>query len=55
MWVIDDKCGTLLGNAGNLAYMGEPLVIVTERSILDVDRGPGSVSDIFGFELFLFV
>ena len=47
MWVIDDKCGTLLGNAGNLAYMGEPLVIV--------DRGPGSVSDIFGFELFLFV
>ena len=46
MWVIDDKYGSLLTNTGDLAYMGEPLIIVTASSILDVGRGPGSVSDI---------
>ena len=40
MWVIDDKSGSLLANTGDLAYMGEPLIIVTASSILDVGRGP---------------
>ena len=44
---VDDKSGNLLDNTGDLAYMGEPLIIVTASSILDVGRGPGSVSDIF--------
>ena len=39
MWVIDDKSGRLLANTGDLAYMGEPLIIVTASSILDVGRG----------------
>ena len=47
MWVIDDKFESLLANTGDLAYMGEPLIIVTASSILDVGRLPGSVSDIF--------
>ena len=42
----DDKSGSLLASIGDLAYMGEPLVIVKASSILD-GRGPGSVSDIF--------
>ena len=42
----DDKCGSVLANTGDLAYMGESLIIVTVKSILDVDKGPGSVSDI---------
>ena len=40
---IDDKSGSLLGYLG---YMREPLITVTASSILDVGRGPGSVSDI---------
>ena len=44
---VDDKSGSLLASTGNLQYMGEPLIIVTASSILDVGRGPGSVSDIF--------
>ena len=40
MWVIDDKSGSLLANTGDLAYMGEPLIIVTASSILDVGKGP---------------
>ena len=44
---LDDKSASLLANTGNLQYMGEPLIIVTASSILDVGRGPGSVSDIF--------
>ena len=44
---VDNKSGSLLANTGDLAYMGEPLIIVTASSILDVGRGPGSVSDIF--------
>ena len=40
MWVIDDKSESLLANTGDLAYMGEPLIIVTASSILDVGRGP---------------
>ena len=47
MWVIDDKCRSLLANTGDLVYMGESLIIVTASSILDVVGGPGSVSDIF--------
>ena len=31
----------------DLAYVGEPLIIVTASSILDVGRGQESVSDIF--------
>ena len=31
MWVRHDKCGSLLTNTGDLAYMGEPLIIVTSR------------------------
>ena len=38
MWVIDDKSGSLLANAGDLAYMGEPLIIVTACSIFYVGR-----------------
>ena len=48
MWVIDDKSGRLLANTGDLAYIGEPLIIVAASSILNVGRGPGSVSDTFG-------
>ena len=44
---VDDKSGSLLDNTGDLAYMGEPLIIVTASSVLDVGRGPGFVSDIF--------
>ena len=40
MWVIDDKSGSLLANAGDLAYMGKPLIIFTASSIVDVGRGP---------------
>ena len=47
MWVIDDKFGSLLADTGDLAYMGEPLIIVTPSSILDISRGPVSISDIF--------
>ena len=47
MWLIDDKCGSLLAITGDLEYMGEPSIIVTASSILDAGRGPGSVSDIF--------
>ena len=47
MWVIDDKSGSLLASTRDLTYMGEPLIIVTASSILDVSRGPRSVSDIF--------
>ena len=43
---VDDKSWSLLANTGDLAYMGEPLIIVTASSILDVGRGPGSVSGI---------
>ena len=39
MWVIDDKCRSLHANTGDLAYMGEPLIIVTASCMLDVDRG----------------
>ena len=38
--VIDDRSGSLLANTEDLAYMGEPLIIVTASSILDVGRGP---------------
>ena len=47
MSVIDDKSGSLLANTGDLTYAGEPLIIAPASSILDVGRGPGSVSDIF--------
>ena len=47
MWVIDDKCGSFLANTEDLVYIGESLIIVTASSILNVGRGPGSVSDIF--------
>ena len=43
----DNKSGSLLANTVDLAYMGEPLIIVAASSILDIGRGPGSVSDIF--------
>ena len=36
----DDKSGSPLANTGDLAYMGEPLIIVTASSILDVGREP---------------
>ena len=49
MWVIDDKCGSLLANMGDWACMGEPLIIVTASSILDVGSGPGSVLTIKGY------
>ena len=35
MWVIDDKSGSLLANTGDLAYIGERLIIVTASSILE--------------------
>ena len=44
---VEDKPGIFLANTGDLAYMGEPLIIVTASSILDVDWGQRSVSDIF--------
>ena len=47
MGIIGDKSGSLLANTGDLAYVEEPLIIVTASSILDVCRGSGSVSDIF--------
>ena len=47
MSVTDDKSGTLLANTRDLALMGEPLIIFRATSILDVDRGPRSVSYIF--------
>ena len=47
MWVIDDKSGSLVDNTGDLVYKEEPLIVLTESSILDVARGPESVSDIF--------
>ena len=34
MWVIDNKSGSLLANTRDLAYMGEPLIIVTASFIL---------------------
>ena len=40
MWVIHDRSGSLLANAGNLACMGEPLIIVTASSILYAGSGP---------------
>ena len=40
MWVIDGKCRSLLVKTGDLAYMGESLIIVKANSILDVGRGP---------------
>ena len=43
----DDKSGSLLANTGNFAYIGEPLIIVTASSILDIGREPGSISEIF--------
>ena len=36
---VDNKSGSLLANTGDLAYMGEPLIIVTASCMLDVDRG----------------
>ena len=47
MSVTDDKSGTLLANTRDLALMGEPLIIFRATSILNVDRGPRSVSYIF--------
>ena len=38
MWVIVDKCWGLLANTGDLAYIGEPLVIFTASSTLDIGR-----------------
>ena len=43
MWVTDDKTPGLLANTGGLAYMGEPLIIVTASFTIDVSRRPGSV------------
>ena len=42
--MINAEC--LLENTGDLAYMGEPLIIVKGSPILDVGKGPGSVSDV---------
>ena len=39
---VDDKSGSLLANTGNLAYIREPLIIVTPSSILGTGRGLGS-------------
>ena len=39
---VDDKSGSLLANTGDLAYIGEPLIIVTPSSILGIGRGPRS-------------
>ena len=48
MLAIDDKCESILvNNTGELPFIGEPLILVTASSILDVGRGPGSVPDIF--------
>ena len=47
MWVIYDKSGSLLANTRDLAYIGEPLIIVTESSMLNVGWRLGSVSDTF--------
>ena len=53
MWVIDDKkkiddkSSSVLSITRDLPYMGEPLIIVTASSILDVGREPESVSGIF--------
>ena len=44
---VDDKSESLLANTGDLAYIGEPLIIVTASSILDIGKGPESISDIF--------
>ena len=37
---VDDKSGNLMTNTGDLAQMGEPLIIVTASSILDIGREP---------------
>ena len=42
----DDKRRSVLAKTGDSAYMGESSIIVTAKSILDVDKRPGSVSDI---------
>ena len=47
MWVIDDKIPGLLTKTGDLAYMGEPFIVLTASCILDVGSRPGSVSDNF--------
>ena len=48
MLAIDDKCESILiNNTGELPFIGEPLILVTASSILDVGRGPGFVPDIF--------
>ena len=47
MWVIDDKSRILLANTGDLAYIGEPLIVVTASFILDVSKGAGSVFKYF--------
>ena len=47
MWVMDDKSGSLLSNKRDLAYMGEPLIIVTASSILDAGRGPWPIPGTF--------
>ena len=44
---VDDKSGSLLVDTGDLAYIGETVIIVTASSILDISRGPESISDIF--------
>ena len=44
MWVVDDKSGSLPANTRDLTYIGEPLIIATSSFILDVGRGPESVS-----------
>ena len=43
---VHDKCGSVLANTEDLTYMGEPLIIVTESSILDIGRRRGYVSNI---------
>ena len=47
MWVVDDKSGSLPVNTRDLTYIGEPLIIVTSSSILDVGKVPESVLGIF--------
>ena len=44
MWVRDDKCGSLLANTEDLAYMGVPLIILTASFTLDVDMGDQDLS-----------
>ena len=46
IWIIDDKSGSLLANTRDLAYIREPLIIITASCFLDVGRGSGSVSGI---------